>query len=441
MGLFSEASSETIEGKHALSAARAIVLEIAQLKAAVAPVQQFMGTVPAFFFGLGDSPKRNIGLRQRVGRPGSPFGGLGFFDPQANVEHASSDELPPAFVTAEFLRSAKLREFEQCAQGSPSMYYWALQPIFDVRDHAVKMEILIRARNGTDSAPYEDVKALTDLAAADEVQSVYAMWKATELVDWSLKVLKDYPVFQSLMGISSNLRPFDLKPTSRLFKEFSQRFQRLSTADQDLLRQKLVIEVTEDQVMPSDVEYELQVWEDFGLCLSCDDVIGDLACQALGIGGQNFHTTSAIEPVLDHFRIVKVDIEWAGFALFLSHPAYHRWPDLKAQVLVHAQSKDRLHVLKGAQLRDSGMAHSALLAEFAAWALRMIGDGRLICVELTVSRGDKSTSYALRKLKELGLDIFGTHSASFCFQGGPTGPRAFEPSVLASAVVAPVPAA
>jgi len=109
-------------------------------------------------------------------------------------------------------------------------------------------------------------------------------------------------------------------------------------------------------------------------------------------------------------------------------------------VLHHARDEDLVYVPQGPCLRNTDMAYSTLLAEFANWAFEMMDLGKKICIELSVNPKDENDAFALEKLYDLGLDIFGTHRASFRFQGGPTGAKAFEPAVLAeAAVVAPAP--
>lgn len=410
-------------------------LQLQRLQAVQVLVQEQVQGVAAAHLGLGASAPTNLALRKRLGQPGAPFGGLGFLDPQKNVEEASGEaagpNLPPCFLTQEFVRAAKLREFEQCAKGEHSMYLWALQPIYDSQDRCAACEILIRCRNGADSAPYEDVLALMNPTASQEVRRVYAQWKAAEVVDWSLSVLKAHPALRSLTGLASNLRPLDLCPKGDVFREVKRRLQSLSAEDRALLLGLLVIEVTEDQRPPEDLASVLGTWEDLGFRLACDDIIGDRACEALGKRGQNFHTVTAVRPFLRHFKWMKVDIDWAGFMLFLSHPSYNNRDEVKREVLRKAMEEDLVYVPEGTKLRSTGFKHSELLWEFAAWAQDMLAHNKHIYIELSVSPKDESNKYALDKLKAMGLDLFGDQQAHFRFQGGPTGPKAFEPRSLA----------
>lgn len=407
-------------------------LQLQRLKSAQVRVQEDVDGVAASHLGLGSSAPANLALRRRLGHPGAPFGGMGFLDPQKNVSEAAGPNAPPRFLTQDVAQRAKLREFERCAQGQPSIYFWALQPIYDSQDRCAACEVLVRCRNGADSAPYEDVQALMNPAAPPEVRRVYALWKATEVIDWILSVVKAHPTLCNLSGVASNLRPLDLSPSADVFREVKKKLFALSPEDQKLLLGLLIIEVTEDQEPSEDMSALLSTWEELGFRLACDDMIGELACEALGKRGTNFHTTEALKPYLHHFRWMKVDIEWAGFALFLSHPSYSSRSEVKQAILKKAQEEDMVYVPEGggSGLRSTGSTHSALLEEFATWAKEMIALGKQIYVELSVSPNDDNNRYALGKLKALGLDLFGEHQVCFRFQGGPTGARAFEPAAL-----------
>jgi hypothetical protein len=364
--------------------------------------------------------------------PGAPFGGLAFFDPQHNADRAGDEGAPPATLTKEVLQAAKLRELRSLSQGGPSMYLWAFHPIFDTHDSVVGAEILARCCNGSDSAPFEDVAALADPKATEEVRKVYVAWKATEIVDWTLKELKAYPILQQLRGVSTNVRPLDMAPSNALFKEVAKRLAALEHADRELLKRMVVVEVTEDQEAPEHLQESLQAWANLGFRLSYDDAVGNLAHEALGQEGKTYHTIEALTPFLWHFGNLKVDIDWAGYALFLSHPAYSRNPKLKAEVLRHARDEDQMYYLRKGALVNTNVSHSALLAEFADWALRMIALRKTICIELSVRQDDENNAFTASKLKKLGLDIFGEHQVSFSFQGGPVFDRAFQPGVLAA---------
>lgn len=408
--------------------------DIPTLLADKVAVQYTVGELPASVVGLGSNAGENLELRKRLQRPGPPFGGLGFFNLQgAKVEFGAEAKLP-SDVTKDSVRSTKLAEFMKCAEGKPSMYFWALHPIFDTLGHIVAAEILIRARNGSDSAPFEDVEAIMDPTASAEVKNIYIAWKATEAVNWTLKALKDFPILQSLDYISTNIRPLDLPTTGPLFKEMSKRINALSKEDRALVLGKVVLEVTEDQLPPENIEPALEAWKDLGFRLAYDDTIGEVACKMLGNHGTNFHTPAELEPILKHFKNVKVDIEWAGKAIFLSHPSYNNRPAIKGEILCHARDEDLVYIPQGPTLKNTGIAHSTLLAEYAKWGIAMINCGKHICIELSVSQDDENNAFALDKLKNLGLDIFGTHRASFSFQGGPTGAKAFQPDVLAKGV-------
>merc|ERR1712060_930566 len=96
-----------------------------------------------------------------------------------------------------------------------------------------------------------------------------------------------------------------------------------------------------------------------------------------------------------------------------------------AEILAKAQEEDIVYVPAGPSIKPTGAKYSALLKEFAVWVLEMMAKGHTICIELTVTPTDANNMHALSQLKDLGLDVFGAHHASFRFQGGPTGARAF----------------
>lgn len=424
-----------------------LTLEIERLKTVKVPTQETITDVivpgcdpidvPAFFLGLGPSPPANLAMRKRIGHPGAPFGGMGFFDPQKNRE-AAGDDAPPEHITAEVVRLAKIREFDRCSQGLDSIYFWALQPIFNTEDICVSSEILVRSKNGSDSAPFEDVQAVMDPGASEDIRKVYAAWKAYEVVDWTLKTVKDNPILTNLHGIASNLRPLDMPSTSFVRQEIWKRIEALEPEDQKLIKSTLVIEVTEDQEVPEEELIKaLTEWKAASFRLSYDDTIGDLACAALSKKGDNFHTIAALYPYVDHFAWLKVDIEWAGYMLFLSHPAYNSRAQIKAEVLAKAQEEDTVYVPAGPSIKSTDAKFSDMLKEFAEWVLEMLGKGHVICIELSVNQSDVNNLYALGKLKELGLDIFGGHqAAAFRFQGGQTGARAFTPHCFAQGATA-----
>merc|ERR1712003_402600 len=124
---------------------------------------------------------------------------------------------------------------------------------------------------------------------------------------------------------------------------------------------------------------------------------------------------------------LKVDIEWAGYMIFLSHPAYNSRAQIKAEILAKAQEEDTVYVPAGPSIKSTGVKFSDMLKEFAAWVLEMISKDHCICIELTVVPTDTNNAFALSKLKDLGVDIFGSHHGAFRFQGGPTGAKAFTP--------------
>merc|ERR1719362_1560840 len=156
-----------------------------------------------------------------------------------------------------------------------------------------------------------------------------------------------------------------------------------------LVLQKVVIEVTEDQEQPEGLEHAFEAWKDLGFRLAYDDTTGEKVCEMLAKKGMNFHTPAELERVLEHFSCLKVDIDWAGYAIFLSHPSYSSSPVMKAEVLSHACEKDLVYIKKGPSLKNTGVAHSTLLEEFAGWATTMITQGKLICIELSINQDDE----------------------------------------------------
>jgi len=405
-------------------------LNISHLLAHTVPVQEKVGDCPAYAVGLGSNAGENLELRKLLKKPGPPFGGLGFLDPTSAVAEFGADAKLPSDITVDSVRFTKLKEFMNCADGKPSVYFWALQPIVNTWGDMVSAEILVRAKNGSDSAPFEDLTAIMDPTAAAEVRDVYIAWKATEVVDWTLNALKEFPILQSLDYITTNVRPMDLPTKGPLFQEVSKRINALSEEDRELVLQKVIIEVTEDQMSPEDLEHAFEAWKELGFRLAYDDTTGEKVCEMLAKKDMNFHTTTELEPILQHFSLLKVDIDWAGYAIFLSHPSYSSRPALKAEVLCHARDEDLVYVPQGPGLKNTGYKHSVMLEEFAKWSMDMITRGKPICIELSVSQDDENNALALSKLKGMGLDIFGVHRASFSFQGGPTGAKAFQPNVL-----------
>merc|ERR1719346_843584 len=110
-----------------------------------------------------------------------------------------------------------------------------------------------------------------DPTAAAKVRAVYVAWKATKAVDFPLKAFKDCPILQSLHHITTNVRPMDLPTTGPLFQEVTKRINALSEEDRELLLRKVIIEVTEDQAPPEDLECALEAWRELGFQLAYDD--------------------------------------------------------------------------------------------------------------------------------------------------------------------------
>merc|ERR1712008_341361 len=227
----------------------------------------------------------------------------------------------------------------------------------------------------------------------------------------------------------------DLSTNSLIFQEVTRRLSELDDEDRQLLVSMLSIEVCEDQEDPPNMEASLVAWQELGFRIAYDDTISSLTCQALGKPSENFHSTRNLEPLLKYVWLAKVDIEWAGHLLFLNHPSLGQGPR-KAEVLCHARTEGLVYVPQGpSSLRNTGVKHADVLAEFAAWVKHLILLGKKICIELTVRHDDPNCALAIEGLRELDLDIFGKHSGHFCFQGGICGPKAFEPSQLAEHVL------
>jgi len=413
--------------------ARELVLDIAWLKHLTMPVQHFVGSYPAALLGLGHVASDNLKLRKHLSKPGAPFGGIGLFDPQAVAVDAAT-ELAPSFgsLSAEMVKDAKLEEFRRCTRGESSIYFWALQPIFNADDHADAAEILVRAQNGSDSAPYEDLLAIMDPSAPSDVKQVYSEWKATEIVKFTLKALKENPVLQNLRVISANVRPLDFNPKSMVFAEVAKKLAALSDEDRKLLLSVVILEVAEDQQHPEDLASHFEEWQRLGFRIVADDTIGPIAAEALQKQEPNFNTTQALDGLLDRFTMVKVDMAWAGHLLFLAHPCVATRPALRQEILAHARDEDDVYMAAGPALQKLKVKHSAVLEEFAQWAKRMINEGKKICIELSVRKDDENCAYSLQQLVGMGLDIFGKDRAHFCFQGGPCGAKAFKPEQLAA---------
>lgn len=234
------------------------------------------------------------------------------------------------------------------------------------------------------------------------------------MVDWPLKALKDFPILQSLDYIVTCVCPMDLPMTGPLFQAVSKRIDALCKEDREVVLGKVVIEVTDGELPLDHLDLALEAWKNLGFRLRYDA-----------------HVPAALEPIVRHFSFLKVNIDWAGLAIFLSHPSYNMSSAMKAEILCHAHDNDLVYIPQKPGLENTDISHSAVLGEFANWATAMITCGKPICIELHVNQNDENNAFALTKLKDLGLDIFGAHRASFLFQGGPTGVKAFQPDVFA----------
>jgi len=412
--------------------------DVDKLNKWTSPVQTIVDGNAALHLGWGNEFPQQMALRKRLGKPGAPWGGLGFFDPQVNANDANIPEScrPPVGLTAQMVRAIKLEQLRNCAAGLPSMYFFALQPKYDTNDHVTSAEVLVRIQNGQDSAPFEDIVAFMDPSADLEVQETYAMWKVAEIMDFCPGALMRFPVLkQSLSYIAANLRPSDMSTDSLIYRGVQKRLAELPEEARRLVTSKVAIEVTEDQEYPKDFAASLEAWRVLGFQLHYDDDVGGKARDALGQTSKVFHTPDALMPFLDYFTHIKIDIEWAGYCIFLSHPSYcaPNRASMKAEVLQHAMDDDKVFVPRGQNLVDTGASYSKLLDEFATFCKNMFASDRDLTIELTVRENDPSNAFAVEKLKELGVDIFGEHKSRFQIQGGLTGAKTFTPEVLADA--------
>merc|ERR1712032_1778200 len=139
--------------------------------------------------------------------------------------------------TAEKVKAIKMEHFLKCATVlSESFYFFAIQPIYDVDNRMISAEILLRCRNGQDSAPFEDVIALMNPEADADVQDIYATWKVYEIVDFCLHSLKTNQILaRNIIGLSSNVRPMDMNPQSVVYKKLVERLAALSDEDRIFL--------------------------------------------------------------------------------------------------------------------------------------------------------------------------------------------------------------
>lgn len=422
-----------------------LVLDASSLLQIRAPLQESLDGFLAARLGLGHCESQNLALRRALGKPGHPFGGIGFFEWTEDLEqellesaittvrhvqknncHPGAHDLPQTVI------GLKLQEFARCADGDPSFYFWALHPIFNSDGCAVGAEVLLRAKNGVDTAPFDDVHALMDPAAPAKIKGLYAKWVGAQIVNFPMQVLKDFPALRRLQFISVNVRPSDLSTNSLTFHDVTKRLRGLPDEDRRLLVSMVCIEICEDQEDPPDMETSLAAWQQLGFRCAYDDTISKLTCQAIGKPSENFHTPENLEPLLKYFWLVKIDIDWAGHIIFLCHPRLGEARVRKAHVLWRARSEGLVYVAEGrSSIRNTGVKHADALAEFAAFAQHVIRSGTKICFELSVNRDDCNVDFALAGLREFGIDIFGKHSAHFCFQGGVFGPKAFLPSQLA----------
>jgi len=245
-------------------------VNIDSLKASRMCVQAKVGETDALNLGLGGEPGNLMKMREAMKiKGGPPFGGMGFFDSTTISDDVKLD-FPIVKMTKADVQKAKLDQFVSCASSLDSVYKWALQPIFTTDDRLTSVEILLRAKNGSDTAPYEDVLELVNPDADAETKEVYLAWKLAELIDWPLTILKAHPALQRLEGIFVNLRPLDLALDGALYVKVTERLNALVDKDKELYLRIAGAEATEDQMSPSNVKECYKAWRDLGNRLAYD---------------------------------------------------------------------------------------------------------------------------------------------------------------------------
>eukprot|EP00811_Abedinium_folium_P033409 NODE_6374_length_1677_cov_5.143226.p1 GENE.NODE_6374_length_1677_cov_5.143226~~NODE_6374_length_1677_cov_5.143226.p1 ORF type:complete len:420 (-),score=81.21 NODE_6374_length_1677_cov_5.143226:335-1594(-) len=388
------------------------------LNAIVSEQQAKVRGEDSVFLGYGSNVPQQLELRKQIfGRPGPPFGGFGFFQPPAGVGF-------PEGLTAARIRELKLGEFAAMAACEPSIYSQRLQPIYDITGRmCYEAEVLLRCNNGKDSAPFEDVMALSDPNAPADAERVYAAFMAHQAVTFLCDAFQ-LEKLRRLHRIAVNFRKHDLRPEGEVFKAVSAALAQLCESDRFLVLSKTCIEVVEDQPLSEALVDHLAAWRGLGYAyFALDDIIGDNAAAARR-SPTHFHTHSATKPYFHHFKSLKVDMDWASL-VFLSHPA---WKATDEEAMLASAKEDRLQL---PHQPPSEVPYSALLDEFAAFALETIARKmQTITIELSLSADHKNNAYAAARLQERGLDCFGEHASFFLMQGGATGAKAFTAAAL-----------
>eukprot|EP00812_Abedinium_dasypus_P002660 NODE_1325_length_1175_cov_450.170536.p1 GENE.NODE_1325_length_1175_cov_450.170536~~NODE_1325_length_1175_cov_450.170536.p1 ORF type:complete len:348 (+),score=95.78 NODE_1325_length_1175_cov_450.170536:71-1045(+) len=315
------------------------------------------------------------------------------------------------------------------ADGNLSFYSFRLQPVYDITGRfCIEAEVLLRGNNGQDSAPFEDVLTLCDPNAPPDVEQVYAKFMAYQGVQLVLDTFNIDVLRQHMRYISVNYRKHDLKPDGEVYKRVGAALTQLSKHNRARVLSKTCIEVTEDQAVSDTLVDYLAAWRKLGYQrFALDDLVGDVAASVRsgGAPAKNFHTLSATKPLFCHFKVLKVDMDWASL-IFLSHPGW-RAPDEEAILAGAKEDKMKLP-----RIPDTDITYSAVLDEFVGFALTAIaGKAVKITIELTLSATHENNAYAMAKIKERGLDMLGEHSSFFFMQGGVTGAKAFTPEALA----------
>merc|ERR1712072_1640995 len=118
----------------------------------------------------------------------------------------------------------------------------------------------------------------------------------------------------------------NLCPRSATFTAVKARMAQLPEEQRELLLEKKVLEIVEDEPVTDKLLEDLGLWrEQLGFSrknFSVDDMVGDLAAEVLGDSkGTNYHTVSACKPLMPHVGCMKIDMHWAKL-IFLSFPGW-----------------------------------------------------------------------------------------------------------------------
>jgi hypothetical protein len=299
------------------------------------------------------------------------------------------------------------------------------------KEKIVATELLLRCRNGSDCAPYEDIAALTGANALEEEKLAYAHLMAFQGVDEVLMASQKTPL-NNLDHIIVNYDKEALSPSSVTFALISEKISKLPPESKRLLVQKKVLEIVEDKPVSEQLLEDIQKWEEIGFTsrnFSIDDMIGDKAAAVLAkTGGPNFHTISACKQLLEKVHYVKVDMHWAKL-IFLTHPAW-RVPERNAAILEAARNNK----IEIDGIPSTKITYDELIDEFVSFCQSCIEAGREVSIELTIVPENPNNAFAIEKVLARGLDLLGKDAPFFAMQGGHTEAKAFQSSVLAANV-------